>query len=81
MLERVVATWQVHAAHAAACCTPACTSSAPCQCCYAQLGQAAAALTCVESILEGGFKDVSALTSDADLAPIQGPQLTALINK
>ncbi|GBF96643.1 hypothetical protein Rsub_09276 [Raphidocelis subcapitata] len=50
-------------------------------CCYAQMGQADAALTCVDAVLENGFDDVKTLTTDPDLAPIRGPQLQQLIEK
>eukprot|EP00879_Flechtneria_rotunda_P015356 GHRR01016053.1.p1 GENE.GHRR01016053.1~~GHRR01016053.1.p1 ORF type:complete len:179 (+),score=64.13 GHRR01016053.1:30-539(+) len=50
-------------------------------CCYAQLGQQEAALTCLESILESGFSDIQTLQSDPDLRPIRGQELQALINK
>uniref|UniRef100_A0A383WE94 Uncharacterized protein n=1 Tax=Tetradesmus obliquus TaxID=3088 RepID=A0A383WE94_TETOB len=50
-------------------------------CCYAQLGQEAAALTCIESILETGFSDIATITSDPDLRPVQGSELQAVINK
>jgi tetratricopeptide (TPR) repeat protein len=50
-------------------------------CCYAQLGQKQAALTCLESVLETGFSDVQTLSSDPDLRPVQGPELQAIINK
>lgn len=50
-------------------------------CCYAQMGQKAAALTCLESILESGFTDVATIQSDPDLRPIQGPELSAVVNK
>lgn len=50
-------------------------------CCYAQMGERAAALTCLESILESGFNDIQTLQSDPDLRPVQGPELSAIINK
>ncbi|KAF6261453.1 hypothetical protein COO60DRAFT_1501236 [Scenedesmus sp. NREL 46B-D3] len=50
-------------------------------CCYAQLGQQAAALTCLESILETGFSDIATINADPDLRPVQGAALQAVINK
>lgn len=50
-------------------------------CCYAQMGQADAALTCLEAVLENGFADVATLQSDPDLAPVSGPQLQQLVDK
>lgn len=50
-------------------------------CCYAQLGQAAAALTCLEAVLETGFDQYSTIRTDPDLAPVRGPALDALLGK
>lgn len=50
-------------------------------CAYAQLREKAAALTCVEALLETGFEDHRALRTDDDLAPIAGPELEALLSK
>ncbi|KAI8474785.1 MAG: hypothetical protein J3K34DRAFT_109787 [Monoraphidium minutum] len=50
-------------------------------CCYAQMGQTDAALTCVDAVLENGFADVQTMMSDPDLAPLRGPQLQQLVDK
>eukprot|EP00878_Enallax_costatus_P005241 GHUV01005508.1.p1 GENE.GHUV01005508.1~~GHUV01005508.1.p1 ORF type:complete len:286 (+),score=95.50 GHUV01005508.1:161-1018(+) len=50
-------------------------------CCYAQLGQKQAALTCLESVLETGFSDISTINADPDLKPVRGSELQAVINK
>lgn len=50
-------------------------------CCYAQMGQTEAALTCLEAVLENGFDDVKTMLADADLAPVRGPQLQQLVDK
>ena len=50
-------------------------------CCYAQMGQRAAAITCLDGLLESGFTDYTTIRSDPDLAPARGPELEALIDK
>jgi hypothetical protein len=50
-------------------------------CCYAQMGQRAAAITCLDGLLESGFTDYATIRSDPDLAPARGPELDALIDK
>jgi len=50
-------------------------------CCYAQLGQRTAALTCLEAVLENGFDDATTIRSDPDLQPVQGSELEGLLNK
>eukprot|EP00798_Chlamydomonas_sp_ICE-L_P021113 gene21113-28002_t len=50
-------------------------------CCYAQMGQKGAALTCIDGLLEAGFTDYTTLRTDPDIAPAQGQDLEALIEK
>lgn len=50
-------------------------------CCYAQLGQRDAALTCLEAVLENGFEDVATMLSDPDLSPVGGAELAALVDR
>lgn len=50
-------------------------------CAYAQQGQGASALTCIEAILENGFNDFKTLRTDPDLAPARGPAFDALVGR
>ncbi|KAG2501197.1 hypothetical protein HYH03_001011 [Edaphochlamys debaryana] len=50
-------------------------------CCYAQMGQAQAALTCLEAVLDSGFEDFKTMRSDPDLAPARGPKFEELMSK
>lgn len=50
-------------------------------CAYAQLGQNASVLTCIEAILDNGFEDLKTLRTDPDLAPARGPEFEALVSK
>lgn len=50
-------------------------------CCYCRLGQPPAAITCIEALLDNGFTDYDALTSDPDLAGLPHEELSQLISK
>ena len=51
-------------------------------CCYAKLGKKAAALTCIEALMESGFEDYDSLQHDPDLALIQNSEeLNSIIGK
>ncbi|PSC71097.1 Tetratricopeptide-like helical [Micractinium conductrix] len=50
-------------------------------CCYAALGQKQAALTVLEALLDNEFDQVATIRSDADLAPLRGPDLDKLLSK
>lgn len=50
-------------------------------CAYSQLGEKAAAITCLEAVLENGFEDYATIRSDPDLAPLRGRDLDGLLGK
>lgn len=49
-------------------------------CAYVQLGQRAAAITCLEAVLENGFEDFSTMRTDPDLKPL-GKDLQDLLGR
>ncbi|KXZ46479.1 hypothetical protein GPECTOR_43g915 [Gonium pectorale] len=50
-------------------------------CAYAQTGQVASSLTCLEAVLESGFEDYATMRSDPDLAPARGPAFEELLGR
>lgn len=50
-------------------------------CAYAQLGEQADALRCLEAALDNNFEDYAGIRGDPDLAPIRGAELDKLLSR
>lgn len=50
-------------------------------CCWVKMNKPAAALTCIEALLENNFDEFQTIRTDPDLAPLRGGELDKLLGK
>jgi hypothetical protein len=50
-------------------------------CCWVRLGKPAAALSCVEALVDNNFEDFNAIQTDPDLGSLRGAELDKILAK